>query len=77
MTQELDFREQDGEKYSTLLTRDYIDFVEASSESFDIPVSELETIFPFRRAFHDVCHLSPYGHARVAEDLSILLQRFR
>ena len=77
VTQDLSFREEDTEKYAHLLKRDYIDFVEASSKTFDIPLSELEGIFPFRKAFHDVCHLSPYGHARVAEDLSVLLARFQ
>ena len=68
ITQDFALTPEAREDYGTLWTKDYIDFVEASALEFSIPEEDLTKIFPFREAFHDVCHLSPLGHAMVATE---------
>ena len=76
ITQDFTLSVEERAQYGTLWEKDYVDFVEASALEFSIPEEELAAIFPFREAFHDVCHLSPLGHAVVASELLKALENF-
>lgn len=48
---------------------EYSDFVTRTADQMPISEETLSQVFPFRDCFHDVVHLSPLGHAIVAEQL--------
>ena len=52
----------------------YVDFVEATASEFNMNESTIESIFLYRDSFHDVCHLSPWGHRQVANTLSTAMK---
>lgn len=54
-------------------TKEYIDFVEATALEFNMHEHTIERIFLYRDSFHDVCHLSPWGHQQVANNLGSAL----
>ncbi|MEC7983922.1 MAG: hypothetical protein VX278_02085 [Myxococcota bacterium] len=68
--------ERQKQDYASLVEKDYTDFVTATAASLQRTESEMEQIFPLRAYFHDVCHLSPLGHALTAEKLLGALEGF-
>ena len=49
--------------------KEYVDFVQATADEFSMDENTIENIFLYRDSFHDVCHLSPWGHRQVADSL--------
>ncbi|MAA78283.1 MAG: hypothetical protein CL916_03410 [Deltaproteobacteria bacterium] len=63
--------EQPPQEYRT---KEYIDFVQATAQEFSVKEGTINNIFLYRNSFHDVCHLSPWGHRQVADKLLIALK---
>lgn len=56
------------------LEKEYVDFVQATAQEFHMAEETIENIFIYRDSFHDVCHLSPWGHKQVAKELLLALK---
>ena len=52
-----------------------VDFVSKTAEQMTLNESQLESVFPYRKSYHDVVHLTPRGHAIVAEQVMEALQK--
>ena len=52
-----------------------VDFVSKTARQMALTESQLESIFPYRTNYHDVVHLTPHGHAIVAEQVMEALQK--
>ena len=64
-----------NEKSSTPIRTHTPDFVTKTAEQMPLSEEELALIFPQRDCFFDVVHLSPLGHAVVADQLSQALKQ--
>ena len=54
---------------STGLSEDTEDFVSKTAQQMPLTEEQLSRVFPYRRCFHDVVHLTKHGHAVVSEQV--------